>query len=126
MKASTKKKTQCQKMNQEDETEKSLSDLLQRRRQISRIHENVAHPSNRTLVRVLRFGGAKVGLDLFFLKHVHWSAAWRETLRNAYRNNWLRSYGRPGILVVDQHRSLCSGIFAEKAESDGTRRSDTP
>ena len=33
----------------------------------------------------------------------------------------LRSYGRPRILVVDQQRSLCSGIFAEKVESDGTR-----
>ena len=44
-----------------------------------------------------------------------------ETLRNAHRNNWLRSYGRPRILVVDQQRSLCSGIFVEKVESDGTR-----
>ena len=44
-----------------------------------------------------------------------------ETLRNAYRNNLLRSYGRPRILVVDQQRSLCSGIFAEKVENDGTR-----
>ena len=44
-----------------------------------------------------------------------------ETLRNAYRNYWLRSYGRPCIFVVDQQRSLCSGIFAEKVESDGTR-----
>ena len=44
-----------------------------------------------------------------------------EPLRKACRNNWLRSYGRPRILVVDQQRSLCSGIFAEKVESDGTR-----
>ena len=44
-----------------------------------------------------------------------------ETLRNAYRNNLLRSYGRPRILVVDQQRSLCSGIFAEKVENDVTR-----
>ena len=49
-----------------------------------------------------------------------------ETLRNAYRNNWLRSCGRPRILVVDQQRSLCSGIFAEKVESDGTRLEATP
>ena len=49
-----------------------------------------------------------------------------ETLRNAYRNYWLRSYGRPRILVVDQQRSLCSGIFAEKVESDGTRLEVTP
>ena len=49
-----------------------------------------------------------------------------ETLRNAYRNNWLRSYGRPRILVVDQQRSLCSDIFAEKVESDGTRLEVTP
>ena len=49
-----------------------------------------------------------------------------ETLRNAYRNNWLRSYGRPRILVVDQQRSLCSGIFAEKVVCDGTRLEVTP
>ena len=42
--------------DQEDETEQSLSDSLQRRRQISRIHENMGHPSKRTLVRVLRLG----------------------------------------------------------------------
>ena len=88
-----------------------------------------------------------VGLDLFFLntyeKHilpamniVCWGTGLQrviplrdqsgETLRNAYRNNWLRSYGRPRILVVDQQRSLCSGIFAEKVESDGTRFEVTP
>ena len=44
-----------------------------------------------------------------------------ETLRTECRNNWLRSYGRPRILVVDQQRSLCSGIFAGKVERDGTR-----
>ena len=44
-----------------------------------------------------------------------------ETLKNTYRKNWLRSYGRPRILVVDQQRRLCSGICAEKVESDGTR-----
>ena len=39
--------------DQEDETEQSLSDSLQTRRQISKIHENMGHPSDRTLVRVL-------------------------------------------------------------------------
>ena len=171
--------------DQEDETEQSLSETMQTRRQISKIHENMGHPSNRTLARVLRLGGAKrrfilaaarhrcgaceaqkrpagpivsrsptsfvfndvVGLDLFFLntdeKHtlpamniVCWGTGLQrviplrdqsgETLRNAYRNNWLRSYGRPRILVVDQQRSLCSGIFAEKVESDGTRLEVTP
>ena len=34
--------------DQEDETEQSLSDSLQTRRQISRIHENMEHTSNRT------------------------------------------------------------------------------
>ena len=43
-----------------------------------------------------------------------------------FRNNWLRSYGRPRILVVDQQRSLCSGIFTDKVESDGTRLEVTP
>ena len=145
----------------------------------------MGHPSNRTLVRVLRLGGAKrrfilaaarhkcgaceaqkrpagpivsrsptsfvfndvVGLDLFFLntyeKHtlpamniVCWSTGVQrvmplrdqsgETLRNECRNNWLSSYGRPRILVVDQQRSLCSGIFAENVERDGTRLEVTP
>ena len=45
--------------DQEDETEQSLSESSQTRRQISKIHENMGHPSNRTLVRVLRLGGAK-------------------------------------------------------------------
>ena len=53
-----------------------------------------------------------VGLDLFFL--------------NVHGNTWLRSYGRPRILVVDQQRSLCSGIFPERVESDGTRLEVTP
>ena len=144
------------------------------------------NPSNRTLVRVLRLGGAKrrfilaaakhscgacgaqkrpdgpivsrspnsfvfnevVGLDLFFLntyeKHtllamnivllgvLDCSVSFPcgdqsgETLRNAHRNYWLWSYGRPRIFVVDQPRILCSGIFAEKVESDGTRLEVTP
>ena len=168
--------------DQEDETEQSLSETLRTRRQISKIHENIGHPSNRTLVRVLRLGGAKrrfilaaakhkcgaceaqkrpagpivsrtptsfvfndvVGLDLFFLNtyEKHTLLAMNivsglqrvvllrdqsgETLRNAYRNNWLRSCGRPRILVVDQQRSMCSGIFSEKVESDGTRLDVTP
>ena len=171
--------------DQEDESEQSLSETLQTRRQISKIHENMGHASNRTLVRVLRLGGAKrrfilaaarhrcgaceaqkrpacpivscshhsfvfndvVGHDLFSLntyeKHtlpamniVRWGTGLQrvillldesgETLRNAYRNNLLRLYGRPRILVVDQQRSLCSGILAEKVESDGTRLEVTP
>ena len=86
-----------------------------------------------------------VGFDLFFLntyeKHtllamniVCWCTGLQRVIplrdqsgRNAYRNNWLlRSYGRPRILVVDQQRSLCSGIFEEKVESDGTRLEVTP
>ena len=165
--------------DQEDETEQSLSDSLQTRQQISRIHENMEHPPNRTLVRVLRLGGAKcrfilaaakhscgaceaqkrpagpivsrsrhsfvfndvVGLDLFFSntyeKHtlpamnmVCWGTGLQRVFppigRDAYRNYWLRSFGRPRILAVDQQRSLCPGIFAEKVESDGTRLEVTP
>ena len=55
--------------DQEDETEQSLSDSLQIRRQISRIHENMGHPSNRTLARVLRLGGAKRRFILAAAKH---------------------------------------------------------
>ena len=170
--------------DQADEAEQSLAESLQTRRHISKIHESVGHPSNRTLLRVLRQGGAKgrfilaaarhrcgpceaqkrpagpivsrsptsfvfndvVGLDLFFLntyeKHtlpamniVCWGTGLQrviplrdqsgETLRNAYRNNWLRSYGRPRILVVDQQRSLYSGICAESVMRWDETRSDT-
>ena len=55
--------------DQEDETEQALSDSLQTRRQISRIHENMGHPSNRTLVRVLRLGGAKRRFILAAARH---------------------------------------------------------
>ena len=55
--------------DQEDETEQSLSDSLQTRRHISSIHENMGHPSNRTLVRVLRLGGAKRRFILTAAKH---------------------------------------------------------
>ena len=144
----------------------------------------MGHPSNRTVVRVLRLGGAKrrfflaaakhscgtgeakkcpagpvvsrspnsflfhdvVGLDLFFLntyekhtlpamKMVFWCACLQrdiplrgqsgETLRKR-TGKWLRPYGRPRILVVDQQRSLCSSIFVEKVGSDGTRLEVTP
>ena len=55
--------------DQKDETEQSSSDSLQTRRQISRIHENMENPSNRTLVRVLRLGGAKRRFILAAAKH---------------------------------------------------------
>ena len=91
-----------------------------------RIHENMEHPSNRTLVRVLHLGGAKRRFTLPAAKHgcgaceaqkrpagpivsrspnsfvfndlsdltcflEHVGKAPGETLRNAYRNNWLRT-----------------------------------
>ena len=55
--------------DQEDETEQSLSETLQTRRQISKIHENMGHPSNRTQVRVLRLGGARRRLILAAARH---------------------------------------------------------
>ena len=63
---------------QEDETEQSLSGSSQTRRQISKIHENMGHPSNRTLVRVLRLGGAK---RRFILAAAHMRASCRFTRR---------------------------------------------
>ena len=54
---------------QDDEREKSLSNSLQVRRQIARILENMGHPSNRTLVCVLRLGGAKRRFVLAAAKH---------------------------------------------------------
>ena len=44
-----------------------------------------------------------------------------EALREAYRRHWLRPYGRPRVLVVDQQLSICTGHFAERAEAYGTR-----
>ena len=55
--------------DQEDETEQSLSDSLQMRRQILRIHENMGNPSNRSLVRVLRLGGAQHRFSLAAANH---------------------------------------------------------
>ena len=55
--------------DQEDETEQSLSETLQTRRQISKIHENMGHPSIRTLVRVLRLGGANCRFILAAARH---------------------------------------------------------
>ena len=55
--------------DQEDETEQFLSESLQTRRQISKIHENMGHPSNRTLVRALRLGGAKRRYILAAARH---------------------------------------------------------
>ena len=49
-----------------------------------------------------------------------------ETMRTACRNNWQRPCGRHRVLVIDQQCSLCSGIFAEKVGSDGTRLEVTP
>ena len=49
MEASTQQKNTIPEDDQEDETEQSLSDSLQTRRQISSVHENMGHPSNRNL-----------------------------------------------------------------------------
>ena len=143
---------------------------------LRRFMKNMGHPSNRTLVRMLRLGGAKrriilaaarhrccaceaqkrpagpivsrsptsfvvndvVGLDLFFLNTyekntlpamniVCWGAALQrviplrdrsgETLRNAYRNNWLRSYGRPRILVVDRSAACAQAFSRQKLKA---------
>ena len=68
MEASTQQKT-IPEDDKEDETEQSLSDSLQTRRQISRVHENMGDPSNRTVVRVFRLGGAKRSFILAAAKH---------------------------------------------------------
>ena len=68
MKMKISQKTTAQD-DQEDESEQSLSETLQTRRQISKIHENMGHASNRTLVRVLRLGGAKRRFILAAARH---------------------------------------------------------
>ena len=55
--------------DQDNETEQSLSHSLQVRRQIAKVHENMGHLSSRTLVRVLRLGGAKRRFVLAAAKH---------------------------------------------------------
>ena len=55
--------------NQDEEKESSLADTLPVQRQVARIHENMGHPSNRTLIRVLRLGGAKRRFVLAAAKH---------------------------------------------------------
>ena len=62
-------KTQQHRMTREMKQISPVSDSLQIRRQISKIHENMEHPSNRTLVRVLRLGGAKRRFILAAAKH---------------------------------------------------------
>ena len=187
MEASTQQKNTIPEDDQEDETEQSLSDSLQTRRQISRgfMRTWCTHPIAH-VVRVLRLGGAKrryilaaakhscgaceaqkrpagpivsrspnsfvfndvVGLVLFYLntyeKHtllainiVCWSTGLQcvvplrdqsgETLRNAYRNKWSRSYGRPASLSLTSNVALCSGVFLEKNRKRwDTTGSDTP
>ena len=56
-------------MTKGNETEQSLSDTLQTRRQISRIHENMGHPSNRTRLQVLRLDGDKRRFILAAARH---------------------------------------------------------
>ena len=80
------------------------------------------------------------GLDLFFLntyeKHtlpaissVCWGTGLqrvvllrdhsRETFEDRKKNQLAAIIRISGIIVVDQLRSICTGIFAEKFESDG-------
>ena len=84
MQASTEQKNTIPEDDQEDETEQSLSDPLQTRRQISRNHENMGHPSNRTLVRVLRLGGAK---RRFILAAANHSCGACEAQKTSSRSN---------------------------------------
>ena len=62
-------KTQQHKMIRKMKQKSPCLETLQTRRQISKIHENMGHPSNRTLVRVLRLGGAKRRLILAAARH---------------------------------------------------------
>ena len=55
--------------DQDEEEEQSLAGSLPKRRQVARVHEKMGHPSNRTLVRVLRLGGTKRRFMLAAAKH---------------------------------------------------------
>ena len=80
------------------------------------------------------------GLDLFFsnthekhtlpvMRSVCWSTELQrvvplpdqsgETFEDRLKKQWAAIIRRPGILVVDQQRSICTSIFAEKFGSDG-------
>jgi len=41
-------------------------------------------------------------------------------LRTAYRSNWINHYGRPNLLVADNHGSF-RGLFSQRARLDGSR-----
>ena len=77
--------------DQEDETEKSLSDSMQTRRQISRIHENmgpdcVLNTYEKHTLPAMNFVCWGTSLQRVFLLRDQSG----ETLRDAYRNCWLR------------------------------------
>ena len=91
--------------------ESPLADTLPVRSQGARIHWNMGHPSNRTLIRVLRFGGAQLRSIVVVVGHMtsgvlncsvscHFETSRETLLRSAYRNTWLRSCGTLHILVV--------------------------
>ena len=41
-------------------------------------------------------------------------------LRAAYRSNWVLPFGRPGVIVCDQHGSF-KGLFSQRGRLDGSR-----
>ena len=128
--------------DQDEETEQSLSDSLQKRRQIATVHENLGcaaceaqkRPAGRSPSSFV-FNDV-VGLDLFFsntyerhnlpaMNIMCWSTGLQRVVSHL-EDRKKKTIGcdhteDPCILVVDQQRSLCPGIFAEKVESDGTR-----
>ena len=78
--------------DQENETEQSTSELLQTRRQVSRIHENMGHPSNRSLCSGIF--GEKVGSDGTRLEVTALEAQWRSGKTERAGKDWKEDYLR--------------------------------
>ena len=76
--------------DQENETEKSLSELLQSRRQISRIHENMGHPSNRSSCS--RIFAENVESDGDRLEVTPLEAPWRSDKTERAGRDWKEDY----------------------------------
>ena len=173
-----------ERKQKEDAEEEERSHDAEVIKKVMKIHENMGHPSNKTLIRVLTHGKAKrryvlaaarlecgacqrgqrprgplpsrapptsytlgdvVGVDIFYvrvtmdgqeemkvpiLNIICWGTDLQmcvritqedgTTLRKAYRETWLRHYGKPRVLVLDQGRNFSKGIFPERAEADGS------
>ena len=122
---------------QEGESEQSLSESLQ----ISKVHENMGHPSSHTrwyecyvlvepstCVVLVRHRNVQSVQSRVFHPLLFYPTMFSDltfSSKTYTENNGLRSHGKPRILVIDQQRNLCSGISAQSGKHWDETRSDT-